>query len=354
MAGLSFHNCADHKDECTIAVEGNTVILYDPNGVETKRHTCNFKPTKVYWYENVIVCENGSDQRGETISNVGIGVLPIHKPQASPANNSQPVYNDSNTSRTTSYNGPTLAGALAVGSGLLASGARNVVDSIGEKKLQKEIDKINAEIQRDQEERQRKAEAAAFEAWVNALEGENAIFWKKATQMQKRAEHRSRKRDEQIKNQPIPTEENFIQEYNEALLNSKKENDYDPNLMKYIEESNANEGVKETFKEYILEVVGERWAWERRADTLKDYAYEHYRQNTDIKKLLEDEFNAMDKEKNKSSIRKAIIRTLWCAIAFFAIFIMVNVGGFWGFILGVIVAAAVGYALHWISEEFLY
>lgn len=77
IGGLSFHNCADHPDECTIVVEGKTVILYDPYGRETMRHTCYFEPTRVYWYRGYIVCENGSDQRGEYIGNAGIGVLPL-------------------------------------------------------------------------------------------------------------------------------------------------------------------------------------------------------------------------------------------------------------------------------------
>lgn len=79
---LSFSNCVDHRNECRIIIQGNKVILYDPNGNVTVEHSCNFTPTSAYWAEGphggwCIVCENGSFDRGEYFSNVGTGVLPF-------------------------------------------------------------------------------------------------------------------------------------------------------------------------------------------------------------------------------------------------------------------------------------
>lgn len=80
--GLGFSSCSDKKEKCRIVVDGNKVILYDPDGNVSVEHTCYFHPTSVYWSEGpfggaCIVCENGSFEEGEYFSNCGTGVLPF-------------------------------------------------------------------------------------------------------------------------------------------------------------------------------------------------------------------------------------------------------------------------------------
>ena len=77
---LSFSSCSDRSSQCRIDIDGQKVVIYDPQGNVCKSVTIgnsslrNSWPTYAYWDGNRVLVETGS---GATyyITNAGVGIL---------------------------------------------------------------------------------------------------------------------------------------------------------------------------------------------------------------------------------------------------------------------------------------
>ncbi len=246
----------------------------------------------------------------------------------------------SSSSQGSSSGSTSASFAKGVAAGAAVVGAiNNWADKREAKKLKEQVSrKPTLKELADQAEK----DLEDYERWYDSLSPEEQKFRDKLDHLDERRRDAEDKESEKIEDHPMPSEENFIKEYNSALEKSKNDTKTPKYILDHINSyPNVPEDIAMFLKSgsYDLDL---RYAWEKRTKALRDYALEHYMDNPEIRQLFAKEYQEKVKEDTKNKKNKKIAKIFWIAYAVVALILFIMCEEWWEYVLviiGLILAA---------------
>ena len=253
----------------------------------------------------------------------------------------------SSSSQGSSSGSTSASFAKGVAAGAAVVGAiGNWADKREAKKLEKKAAEVAAKAVAAQEEREEEErEEQEREEWWHSLSPEEQRFRDKLDELDDRKREDHYREYEKIEKLPMPSEENFIKEYNGAIEKSKNSNKTPKYILDCI---NSYSGIlPEDIADYLKNGDFDlklNFAWEKRTKALRDYALEHYMDNPEIRQLFAKEYQEKVEEDTKNKKNKKIAKFFWSIYAIVALILLIMCEEWWEYvlvILGLILAAII-------------